>query len=58
MDLSNNEIKHIVCSGGGVYVSFGGILKEANLKGLWKRESIESLYGTSVGAILLLAITL
>jgi predicted acylesterase/phospholipase RssA len=59
MDLSNNEIKHIVCSGGGVYgFTFYGILKEANKKGLWQREKIKSLYGTSVGTILLLLIVL
>lgn len=59
MDLSNNEIKHIVCSGGGVYgFTFYGILKEANKKGLWQREKIQSLYGTSVGTILLLLIIL
>ena len=59
MDLSNNEIKHIVCSGGGVYgFTFYGILKESNQKGLWQRENLKSLYGASVGTILLLLIVL
>lgn len=59
MDISGNKIKHLVCSGGGVYgFTFYGILKEAHNKGLWKTEDLTSVYGTSVGTILLLLIQL
>jgi NTE family protein len=59
MDVSGNKIKHLVCSGGGVYgFTFYGILKEAHKIGLWKTEDLISVYGTSVGTILLLLIQL
>ena len=46
------KIKHIVCSGGGLIgFSFYGVIREAHKKGLWKLEDIESMYGTSVGSI-------
>lgn len=54
-----SKIKHLVISGGG---SFGlicyGILKESNLNGFWNFEDIETIYGTSVGAICGLIISL
>ncbi len=59
MDVSGNKIKHLVCSGGGVYgFTFYGIIKEAHKQGLWRTEDLISLYGTSVGTILLLLIQL
>lgn len=49
----NDTIKHIVISGGGI-IGFAqyGILRESNLRGLWSFENIESIYGTSIGSIL------
>jgi len=50
---TNDTIKHIVISGGGI-IGFAqyGVLRESNLRGLWSFENIESIYGTSVGSIL------
>ena len=59
-DISNNSIiKHIVISGGGHYgLTMYGILKEAHMRGFWKYENIETLYGTSIGSFICLLITL
>ena len=59
-DISNNSIiKHIVISGGGHYgLTMYGILKESHKKEFWKYENIETLYGTSIGSVLCLLITL
>ena len=50
---TNDTIKHIVISGGGI-IGFAqyGVLRESNLRGLWSFENIESIYGTSIGSIL------
>jgi predicted acylesterase/phospholipase RssA len=47
------NIKHIVISGGGVsiFTSYG-VLKESHQSGFWKLENIQTIYGTSAGAIL------
>ena len=46
-------IKHLVLSGGGVSgFTFYGILRETHRIGLWKLENIETMYGTSIGAVL------
>ena len=46
-------IKHLVISGGGAAgFSYYGVLKQTQLKGLWKLEDIQSIYATSAGAIL------
>jgi predicted acylesterase/phospholipase RssA len=46
-------IKHIVISGGGpTGLSFYGVLKETHNQGLWSFENIQTIYGTSVGAII------
>ena len=46
-------IKHIVISGGGQYGFYTyGFLKESNKNGMWKIENIQSIYGTSVGALI------
>ena len=46
-------IKHIVLSGGGQSIfTFYGVIKESNERGLWNISNIESIYGTSAGAIL------
>jgi len=59
-DISNNTIiKHIVISGGGHYgLTMYGILKESHKQEFWKYENIETLYGTSIGSVLCLLITL
>ena len=52
-------IKHIVISGGGpTGLSYYGVLKETHKNGLWKYENIETMYGTSVGSIILTVISL
>lgn len=50
---TNDTIKHIVISGGGI-IGFAqyGVLRESNMRGLWSFENIESIYGTSIGSIL------
>jgi predicted acylesterase/phospholipase RssA len=53
------KIRHIVCSGGGVTgLVFYGILKETHKQNVWKYEDIETLYGTSVGSIILTLLSL
>lgn len=57
MDTTTTEfpkkIKHIVCSGGGITgFTFYGILREANRAGMWNFDDIETFYGTSVGSVL------
>ena len=54
-----NKIKHIVISGGGqTFVTFYGILKQANIKEYWNIEDIESIYATSAGSMVGLLIAL
>lgn len=50
-------IKHLVIAGGGVsgLISFG-VLRNTHDQGIWNISNIESIYGTSIGA--LLAVTL
>lgn len=45
-------IKHLIIPGGGTtgMVAYGA-LKETNKSGIWNIENIESIYGTSAGAI-------
>jgi predicted acylesterase/phospholipase RssA len=52
-DLSQNIIKHIVISGGGVsfFIAYG-VLKESHKSGHWKLENIKTVYGTSAGAVI------
>ena len=51
--LEKDIIKHIVISGGGI-IGFSqyGVLRESNQRGLWSIDNIESIYGTSAGAII------
>jgi predicted acylesterase/phospholipase RssA len=46
-------IKHLVLSGGGAvgFIAYS-ILREANKSGIWNIDDIESIYGTSAGAII------
>ena len=49
----NHVIKSMVFSGGGqTFFTFYGILKQSELKGFWNYDNIESVYGTSAGAML------
>ena len=49
---SNTTIKHIVLSGGGVYgFSAYGALEHLHEIGYWNIKNIESIHGTSIGAI-------
>jgi predicted acylesterase/phospholipase RssA len=58
LGTEKSTIKHIVCAGGGVTgFSYYGILRECHKKELWKLEDIESMYGTSVGSILIILLT-
>ena len=58
-DEKQNIIKHIVIGGGGHYgLTMYGILKEAHKHVFWKRENIQSLYGTSIGSLICLIVTL
>jgi len=53
------KINHIVISGGGNSgLSFYGILRETHRKGIWKLDDIKTIYGTSIGAFLGVAISL
>jgi predicted acylesterase/phospholipase RssA len=60
-DEINNEkkIKHIVMSGGGVVgFSFYGALRESNKRGIWNIKDIETIYGTSIGSMFAIIISL
>jgi len=49
----NHVIKSMVFSGGGqTFFTFYGILKQSASKGFWNYDNIESIYGTSAGAML------
>lgn len=60
--INNDEstrIKHIVCSGGGVTgFAFYGAIKESYNQGLWHIDNIKTIYGTSVGSIFAVILTL
>ena len=48
----NSNIKHIVLSGGGTYgFAAYGALKHLHEEGFWNIRNIESIHGTSIGAI-------
>ena len=58
---TNSEItiKHFVLSGGGsTGLSFYGILRETNKKGIWNIDNISTMYTTSIGCIIAIAIAL
>ena len=53
MEKGKKTIKHLVISGGGpAGFSFYGAIKECHCQNLWTLENIETMYGTSIGAIL------
>jgi NTE family protein len=50
---ATTNIRHIVISGGGTMgFAYYGILQESNKQNLWNIEHIQTIYGTSIGAIL------
>jgi predicted acylesterase/phospholipase RssA len=54
-----STIKHIVLSGGCSFIiTLLGILKESNDMDYWHYNNLKSLYGTSAGAIICVAISL
>jgi len=59
-DLEKEKtIKHIVMSGGGAMgFAYYGSLRESHQKGIWKHEDIETIYGTSIGTIMGVIISL
>jgi predicted acylesterase/phospholipase RssA len=53
MPDTNSNIRHIVISGGGTLgLVYYGILQESNKQNLWNIEHIQTIYGTSIGALL------
>ena len=59
MDENQTSIKTLVFSGGGqTFFSFYGIIKQAHIKNFWNYNDLESLYGTSAGAMVSLFIAL
>jgi len=51
--MNSTKIRHIVLSGGGVLgVSAYGALKHLHKNGIWNIDDIETIYGTSVGALI------
>ena len=57
MSEENNEIKHLVVSGGGTYgLSAYGALRELNKQGYWNLSNIQSCHATSIGTIILVMI--
>jgi len=57
--MSEPIIENIVISGGGINgFLFYGILKESEKQGIWNIKNIRSIWGTSVGAMLAVLISL
>lgn len=54
-----SKVKHIVISGGGpAGFAFYGTLRESHKKKMWSLENLETLYGISIGSILITFICL
>jgi hypothetical protein len=52
-------IKHIVCSGGGLAgFIFHGVFKECHLREFWDIANIETMYGTSIGSMIIVMLSL
>jgi len=56
---TKKTIKHIVIPGGGGtgFIAYGA-LRESHAQGLWKIDDIESIYGTSIGAVFAVVLSL
>jgi predicted acylesterase/phospholipase RssA len=53
------NIKTLVISGGGPFLMYAfGVLRESHKSDYWNMSNITSLYGTSAGAILAVALSL
>ena len=49
----NHKIRHLVLSGGGIPVLIAySILRESHKSGFWHIDSLQSIYGTSIGAMI------
>ena len=58
-EKEKETIKHIVMSGGGAMgFAYYGALRDSHEKGIWKHEEIETVYGTSIGTIMAVIISL
>jgi predicted acylesterase/phospholipase RssA len=58
-EKEKSTIKHLVISGGGATgFSYYGVLKQSHNQGIWNIENILSIYGTSVGAIFAVVLSL
>jgi predicted acylesterase/phospholipase RssA len=56
---TTSTIKHLVICGGGIAgITAYSVLRESNKSGFWNIEHIESMYGTSAGAIIALFMSL
>ena len=57
--IKTKKIKHIVVSGGGItgFTAYG-ILRESEKSGFWNINDIQTFYGTSVGGLILLMLSL
>lgn len=54
-----STIRHIVVAGGGTFgLTAYGLLRETNVRGLWSIDNIQSIYGTSIGALLAVVLSL
>ena len=56
---TEKTIKHLVIAGGGVsgLMAFG-VLRKTHNEGVWNIDNIESIYGTSIGALLAVTLSL
>ena len=56
-DRKETKIKHLVCSGGATFgLTAYGVFKESHKQQLWKIKDIQTMYGCSVGAIMIMMI--
>jgi len=59
MDTSNNSIEHVVISGGGIWGLYAyGAFKECCESGFIQPSNIKSFYGSSVGSIISIMLSL
>lgn len=58
-DSKKDKIKHIVISGGSIWGFYAyGCVKQACLEGFIEMDSIKTIYGTSVGALIAVVLSL
>ena len=57
--MTKYDIKHLVISGGGIPgLTAYSVLRESHNSGFWNIDTLQSIYGTSIGAIVGVFITL